>query len=118
MLYRRKVLLALLEALGRQKTKTDLQKLLFLLSMKQDQPSYHFVPYRFGCYSFSLDADKRALTKHGLLKDCDMWALASRENYQRRLPQSRRLVPSNQTRARSIHRGVWQYPKSVGDVVQ
>ena len=81
MLYRRKVLLALLEALGRHVSRTDLQKLLFLLSTMQEQPSYHFVPYRYGCYSFNLDADKRALTRHGLVKSHDKWVLASRESH-------------------------------------
>ena len=81
MLYRRKVLLALLEAVGREVTRTDLQNLLFLLSTIQEQPSYHFVPYRYGCYSFSVDADKRALTRHGVVKDHDKWVLASSDRY-------------------------------------
>lgn len=80
MLYRRKVLLALLEALGRQVSRTDLQKLLFLLSTKQEHPSYHFVPYRYGCYSFNVDADKRALTRRGLLKSRDNWVLEPHES--------------------------------------
>ena len=81
MLYRRKVLLALLEALGRQVNRTDLQKYLFLLAREQEHPSYHFVPYRYGCYSFNVDADKRALTKAGLVRSHDRWVLTSREDY-------------------------------------
>lgn len=92
MLYRRKVLLALLEALGRQVTRTDLQKLLFLISTKQEQPSYHFVPYRYGCYSFNLDADKGALTRHGLVESHDKWVLTSRESHLSALRPSDRLA--------------------------
>lgn len=77
MLYRRKVLLALLEALGRQVTRPDLQKYLFLLSREQEHPSYYFIPYRYGCYSFSADADKHALTKNGFVKSHDRWVLTS-----------------------------------------
>ena len=81
MLYRRKVLLALVEALGREVTTTDLQHLLFLLSTIQEQPSYHFIPNHYGCYSFTLDADRRSLAKHGLVMDHDKWVLASSERY-------------------------------------
>ena len=41
-------------------SRTDFQKYLFLLS--QEQPSYHFVPYRHGCFSFNAETDKRRLT--------------------------------------------------------
>lgn len=81
MFYRRKVLLALLGQLGRQVSKTDLQKYLFLLSQEQERPSYHFVPYRYGCYSFSVNADKRTMTKYGLVKNHKNWVLASQEQY-------------------------------------
>ena len=52
MFYRRKVLLGLLEALNRQVPGTDMQNYLFLVSREQENPSYHFIPYHFGCYSF------------------------------------------------------------------
>ena len=92
MLYRRKVLLALLESLGRQVTRTDLQKLLFLLSTEQEQPSYHFVPYRYGCYSFNVDVDKRALTRDGLVKSHNKWVLTSGESHLPALRSSDRLA--------------------------
>ena len=81
MFYRRKVLLGLLEALDRQVPRTDLQKYLFLVSREQEKPSYHFVPYRFGCYSFQADADKRTLAKYGLIRDHDKWVLDSRKRF-------------------------------------
>ena len=50
---RQRVLLTLLDALGGQSAPTDFQKLLFLYTREQSEPSYEFVPYRFGCFSFS-----------------------------------------------------------------
>ena len=75
---RQRVLLTLLDALGGQVSPTDFQKLLFLYTRKQETPSYEFVPYRFGCFSFSSYADKRRLIEQGLLeKDADQWTLTS-----------------------------------------
>ncbi len=81
MFYGRKVLLALLEALNRQVPKTDLQKYLFLVSQEQESPSYHFVPCRYGCYSFQANADKRTLAKYGLIRDHDKWVLDSQQRF-------------------------------------
>lgn len=78
MFYRRKVLLALIEAFGGQLQNTDLQKLLFALSLKQENRSYHFVPYKFGCFSFQAVADKSALTKKGYLENTDKWEIADK----------------------------------------
>ena len=58
-----------------------MQKYLFLVSREQKNPSYHFVPYRFGCYSFQADADKRTLTKYGLIRDHNKWVLDSQERF-------------------------------------
>jgi uncharacterized protein (DUF488 family) len=75
---RQRVLLTLLDALGGQVSPTDFQKLLFLYTRKQDAPSYEFVPYKFGCFSFSSYADKRRLIEQGLLEnDADQWKLTS-----------------------------------------
>lgn len=80
MYYRRKIILSLLRALGRSVSKIDLQKLLFLISRQQEIPSYEFVPYKYGCYSFQVDADKRTLTKYGYLRKNDQWQLDKRRN--------------------------------------
>lgn len=73
---RQRVLLTLLDALGDQVSPTDFQKLLFLYTRKQEAPSYEFVPYKFGCFSFSSYADKRRLIEQGLLEnDADQWKL-------------------------------------------
>lgn len=66
---RQRVLLTLLDALGGHSMATDFQKLLFLYTRDEVQPSYDFVPYRFGCFSFTSYADKRRLIERGLLVD-------------------------------------------------
>lgn len=81
MYYRRKVLLALLEVLDCKVAKTALQKYLFLISVEQERSAYDFVPYRYGCYSFQADADKKTLTKYGFLKDREHWLLDRKERF-------------------------------------
>jgi uncharacterized protein (DUF488 family) len=71
--YRRKILLSLIEAFGGQLQSTDFQKLLFALSSKQKDKSYHFVPYKFGSFSFQSMADKSALIKYGFLEADEKW---------------------------------------------
>ncbi len=69
MFYRRKVILALLQLFNGQLDKIRLQKLLFLFTKKQTKAEYDFVPYRFGCYSYSANADMTAMVKHGQLDE-------------------------------------------------
>ncbi len=67
MFYRRKIILALLQAFEGHLPKISLQKLLFLFAEKQAKRSYDFVPYLYGCYSFSANADLSAMARHGQL---------------------------------------------------
>lgn len=83
-------MLALIEAFGGQLQNTDLQKLLFVLSVKQQNPSYHFVPYKFGCFSFQAVADKSALTKTGYLNNTEKWEIANKN-----LSMYNTLLPSD-----------------------
>lgn len=46
---------------------TDLQKLVFLYTMKNDCSFYEFIPYKFGSYSFQLSEDVSTLRKDGFL---------------------------------------------------
>jgi len=69
MFYRRKIVLALLQVFDGHLPKITLQKLLFLFSNQQAKPSYDFVPYHYGCYSFSANADLTAMVTHGLLSE-------------------------------------------------
>ena len=66
---RQKQLLALLDALGGDMPSLDFQKMLFLHCREQEQPAYEFVPYRFGCFSFTSYADKRKLISSGILSE-------------------------------------------------
>ncbi|GAA4339782.1 DUF488 domain-containing protein [Flaviaesturariibacter amylovorans] len=47
--------------------KINLQKLLFIVSKRQSETTYDFVPYKFGAYSYSANADLSAMVKHGFL---------------------------------------------------
>ncbi len=78
MLYQRqRLLIGLLDALGGEATKTDFQKFLFLFTREhEDEPSYDFVPYKYGCFSFTSYADKRKLAQRGYLEENDdIWRL-------------------------------------------
>ena len=66
--YRRKILLALIEALGGLLTAKQLQKYLFLFTRKQSEKSYDFIPYFYGCYSFQADQDITTLSNYGYIK--------------------------------------------------
>lgn len=57
----------MLQAFGGELPKTSLQKLLFLFTQRQSKREYDFVPYKYGCYSFSASADLSAMVKHGQL---------------------------------------------------
>jgi len=51
---RQRLILSLLDSLGGSIAPTDFQKLLFLYSAEWEQKqSYEFVPYKFGCFSFT-----------------------------------------------------------------
>ena len=50
-----------------QLDKIRLQKLLFLFTKRQSKPEYQFVPYKFGCYSYSANADMTAMVTRGFL---------------------------------------------------
>ena len=79
--YRQKVLLALLRAFGGTLQNVDMQKYLFLFTAQYEaEPSYEFVPYRFGCFSFQSYADRRKLIEFGLLANSDDWHLSDGED--------------------------------------
>lgn len=69
MLYnRRKILLALIEALGKDLTAIQIQKYLFLYTRKQESKSFDFIPYYYGCFSFQANQDIATLSKLGYLE--------------------------------------------------
>lgn len=69
MFYRRKIILALLQLFDGQLDKIRLQKLLFLFAKKQAKAEYDFIPYKFGCYSYSANADMTAMVSRGFLTE-------------------------------------------------
>jgi len=69
MFYRRKVILALLQLFDGQLEKIRLQKLLFLFSQKQQKSEYDFIPYKYGCYSYSANADLVTMVNKGIIAD-------------------------------------------------
>ncbi|GEM66258.1 hypothetical protein SF1_42400 [Sphingobacterium faecium NBRC 15299] len=69
MFYRRKVILALIQSFGGKLEKLNLQKLLFLFTDKQIKPEYDFIPYKYGCYSFSAKADLNTMVTKGQLEE-------------------------------------------------
>ncbi|MCP4129812.1 MAG: DUF488 family protein [bacterium] len=81
MYYRRKILLALLQHFGGTLRSIDFQKYLFLLNEMSDKKYYHFVPYKYGCFSFQSYADKRTLTKYNILVNNDSWVINDSVDY-------------------------------------
>jgi len=74
---RHKRLLALVHAFGGDVGSLDFQKLLFLYCREaEEKPTYEFVPYRFGGFSFTSYDDRRRLVQQGFLEDEDRsWKL-------------------------------------------
>lgn len=76
---RQALLLRLLAAFDGSLDALDFQKLLFLYVQDVEAPgapSYEFVPYKFGGFSYTSYADKRKLIADGLLADEDrVWRL-------------------------------------------
>ena len=65
-----------MKAFGGRLSGVDFQKYLFLYTQEYERtPSFEFVPYRFGCFSFQSYADKRRLIEIDVLHDTDEWRL-------------------------------------------
>jgi len=87
MYYRRKILLALLQVFGGKLDKIDFQKYLFLITRAQNKPSYDFVPFKFGCYSFIANADKKTMTLYNLLSKEEDWVKIDKVDYLTQIKQ-------------------------------
>lgn len=53
--------------LGGELEKIRIQKLLFLFSQKKIKSEYDFIPYKYGCYSYSAKADLVTMVKKDIL---------------------------------------------------
>jgi len=67
--YRRKIILALIQIFGGSLEKISFQKLLFLYSKKKKNAEYDFIPYKYGCYSYSANADVNTMIKKEILSE-------------------------------------------------
>ncbi len=91
MYYRRKIILAFLQHFDNGLEKLRLQKLLFLFSQGLENAPYHFVPYKFGCFSFQANADLGAMTKIGIIQeDAKKWLRLDSFNYYNQLKETDR----------------------------
>lgn len=64
---RQRFLLSYIRQLNESVSVTDIQKLIFLYTMKEKTEYYEFVPYRFGPYSFQLAEDIEILCRGNYL---------------------------------------------------
>jgi len=71
MFYRRKIILVLLQLFEGELEKIRLQKLLFLFTQRQEKAAYDFIPYKFGCFSYSANADLTTMASKGMLTETD-----------------------------------------------
>lgn len=94
MYYRRKVILSLLQLFDGQLDKIRLQKLLFLFCQRQQKAEYDFIPYRYGCYSYSANADITAMVRKGILNETkESFSKADKTDYLKLLkPEDRKVL--------------------------
>lgn len=76
---RQRFLLSFISQLPDEIALTNLQKLVFLYSMREKSEFYEFVPYKFGPYSFQLREDIDILRKNGFLSREAFGIVASKE---------------------------------------
>lgn len=81
MYYRRKILLALIEACGGTVLSTDFEKLLFLFCKSKGTNHYDFFPYKYGGFSLVSYYDKRKLIEKGVLYDTGEFKLKDSTSY-------------------------------------
>jgi uncharacterized protein (DUF488 family) len=86
MYYRRKIILSLIETFGGELEKFQLQKLLMLFGIYQKNPSYNFVPYKYGCFSFQANADLATMRKYEWVEEGEeYWKKTTNQSYLREL---------------------------------
>ena len=91
MFYRRKIILALLQLFEGELEKIRLQKLLFLFTQSQDSKAFDFVPYKFGCYSYSANADLTAMAGRGMISETEShFKINEKEDYLKLLKETDR----------------------------
>lgn len=85
--------MALLQVFNGEIEKIKLQKLIFLACKRQKNSEYQFVPYKFGCYSFSLKADLITMVKKGILTETPTsYLLPNRTDYFKGIKEDDKIV--------------------------
>ena len=99
MFYRRKIILSLFQLCNGNIEKTKLQKLLFLYSQRKRDSEYDFVPYKFGCYSYSANADLVTMVKKEYLSESEKgYSKIDTKDYLKTLkPADRKLLTETVT---------------------
>lgn len=78
---------------GGELDKVSLQKLLFLFTRKQELSSFHFIPYKFGCYSFQANADLGTMSKYNQVEERDSsWIKIDETDYFKELKNTDQLL--------------------------
>lgn len=91
MYYRRKILLSILQVFDNKLEKISLQKLLLLFTELQSKSDYHFVPYKYGCYSFQANADLLTIVKYRQVNEAGKyWQKTDKVDYVSELKDSDR----------------------------
>ena len=92
MFYRRKILLALIDAFGGLLSKTDCQKLLFLFCVRRGKNYYDFFPHKYGNFSFILSQDKDRLADLGFLTSHSDFQVKGDRSYQDQIDEKDRVA--------------------------
>lgn len=96
MYYRRRLLLALLQAFGdagSRMEKIRLHKLLLLFMADRHEAAFHFVPYRFGAFSYQANADLVTMERQGLVANHEKeWELVDGTDHIAALKPADRFV--------------------------
>ena len=91
--YREKIILSILEEFNNILSRTQLQKYLFLFTRMQNESSYNFIPYNFGCFSFQASKDLEHLQKDKLIYLNEEWNLSPvKKSYKDMLTNEDRLI--------------------------
>ena len=82
MIYRRKIILSILEQVNKPVEEFQLQNLVYLFCQDQAQPVYEFITDKNGRYSFTLQADLNGLVKEGSIqKTNQFFSIPAKSNY-------------------------------------
>lgn len=78
---------------GSELGKLDLQKLMLLFTNKQSKPSFYFVPYKYGAFSFQANADLKTMIKYNQVREeNNKWFKIDIKNYLKEISNTDRIL--------------------------